>query len=314
MKRAFLLFVVSALASAFLPGQDLNVNGKLTAIELEAGDHHAWACLVRSPGGLCLEWGLATEVTPGIQVTGAAATFGVPAAFQSSISFGTQETQMINLFSTNYGIGIQDWGFYQRSDRDFYWYKGGQQVSNQDGRGDGTMLMHLDGSGNLQTAGTVMPSSVQVAAGGSVVTPVLQITGGSDVAEPFQTLQQNIPKGSVLVIDDHNPGRLKLSEHAYDTRVAGVISGANGINPGISLNQRGVLEGGQNVALSGRVYVRADASHRPIKPGDLLTTSDTAGHAMKAAENRNARGAILGKAMSALPEGTGMVLVLVSLQ
>jgi hypothetical protein len=35
---------------------------------------------------------------------------------------------------------------------------------------------------------------------------------------------------------------------------------------------------------------------------------------MKAAEQMDARGAILGKAMSALKEGTGMLLVLVTLQ
>jgi hypothetical protein len=314
MKRASLLLFSLTSAAALLVGQDLNVNGKLTAIELEAGDHHASACILRSPGGLCLEWGLATEVTPGIQVTTSSATFGVPATFQSSISFGTQENQMISLYSTLYGIGIQDYGFYQRTDRDFFWYRGGQQSSHRDGQGGGVMLMHLDGSGNLQTAGAVNASGVQVATGGSVVTPVLQITGGSDVAEPFPMSQQNIPKGSVLIIDEQTPGQLKESERAYDTRVAGIVSGANGVNPGISLSQRGVLEGGQDVALTGRVYVRADASYGPIKPGDLLSTSETPGHAMKANDPTKAQGAILGKAMSALPTGTGMVLALVSLQ
>jgi hypothetical protein len=314
LKRTCLVLLLSTSAGALLHGQDLNVNGKLTAIELEAGDHHASACLSRSPGGLCLEWGVATEVTPGLHVTSATTTVGVPAIFQSSISFGTQENQMINLFNTNYGIGVQDYGFYQRSDRDFVWYKGGQQRSPQDGQGGGVMLMHLDGNGNLMTAGSVSTQGVQVSEGGSVITPVLQITGGSDLAEPFQTSQENIPKGSVLIIDEQNPGRLRVSEHAYDARVAGVVSGANGINPGISLSQRGILEGGQDVALSGRVYVRADASYGPIKPGDLLTTSDTTGHAMKATDQMKARGAILGKAMSPLPEGTGLVLVLVSLE
>ena len=108
--------------------------------------------------------------------------------------------------------------------------------------------------------------------------------------------------------------RLKRSRSAYDTRVAGIISGANGVNPGIALHQEGVLEGGQNVALSGRVYVQADATFGAIKPGDLLTTSDTPGHAMKVAEHGKAQGAILGKAMSGLKEGKGMVLVLVTLQ
>jgi hypothetical protein len=221
---------------------------------------------------------------------------------------------MINLYSGNYGIGIQDWGFYQRSDRDFFWYKGGQQRSPQDGRGDGVTLMRLDGDGNLFATGGLWAKGLQIAGGGSITTPVLQITGGSDLAEPFQTSQEDIPKGSVVIIDEENPGRIKLSEHAYDTRVAGVVSGANGISPGISLSQRGALEGGRDVALSGRVYVRADASYSPIKPGDLLTTSETPGLAMKAAEHVRAQGAILGKAMSSLAEGTGMVLVLVSLQ
>jgi hypothetical protein len=149
---------------------------------------------------------------------------------------------------------------------------------------------------------------------GTTRTCVLTITGGCDLAEPFPMDASDAPKGSVVVIDEENSGRLKLSDRAYDTRVAGIVSGANGINPGISLRQEGALEGGQNVALSGRVYVRADAAFGAIKPGDLLTTSDTPGHAMRVTEHGKAQGAILGKAMSSLDEGTGMVLVLVTLQ
>jgi hypothetical protein len=118
----------------------------------------------------------------------------------------------------------------------------------------------------------------------------------------------------VLVIDEQNPGRLKLSEEPYDTRVAGVVSGANGVSPGIQMHQEGLLEGGRNVALSGRVYVMADASNGQIKPGDLLTTSSTPGHAMKVTDHAKAQGAILGKAMTSLKNGKGGVLVLVSLQ
>jgi len=67
-------------------------------------------------------------------------------------------------------------------------------------------------------------------------------------------------------------GQLKRSARAYDTRVAGIVSGANGIKPGIALKQEGALD-----------------------------------HA-------RAQGAILGKAMSALGDGKGLVLVLVTLQ
>jgi hypothetical protein len=170
----------------------------------------------------------------------------------------------------------------------------------------------IDTAGNVGV-GTEAPLA-RLDVRGTTRTCVLTITGGCDLAEPFPMDASDAPKGSVVVIDDENPGRLKLSDRAYDTRVAGIVSGANGINPGISLQQEGVLEGGQNVALSGRVYVQADASFGAIKAGDLLTTSDTSGHAMKVADHAKAQGAILGKAMSALSEGQGMVLVLVTLQ
>jgi hypothetical protein len=149
---------------------------------------------------------------------------------------------------------------------------------------------------------------------GTTQTRVLTITGGADIAEPFPLKEEEIEKGSVVIIDDQHPGRLKRSTQAYDTRVAGIVSGANGINPGIALKQEGALDQGENVALTGRVYVQADASFGVIKPGDLLTTSDTPGHAMKVTDLGRAQGAILGKAMTALVEGKGMVLVLVTLQ
>ena len=149
--------------------------------------------------------------------------------------------------------------------------------------------------------------------GNTVKLHVLEILGGADVAEPFPVGSADVPKGAVLVIDEEHPGQLKLSDRAYDTRVAGIVSGANGVKPGLTLSQQGVLEGGQNVALSGRVYVLADAANAPIRPGDLLTTSAVSGHAMKVTDSAKAQSAIIGKAMSRLDEGKGMVLVLVTL-
>ncbi|HEY5909139.1 MAG TPA: hypothetical protein VJA21_00895 [Verrucomicrobiae bacterium] len=158
------------------------------------------------------------------------------------------------------------------------------------------------------------PTLFSVGSDGVTRVQTLTITGGADVAEPFPISSAEIPKGAVVIIDEDRPGRLKISERAYDTRVAGIVSGANGIAPGISLSQQGAMEGDRNVALSGRVYTLVDATRGPIKPGDLLTTSDTPGHAMKAADSGRAQGAILGKAMTALQKGRGFVLVLVSLQ
>lgn len=150
---------------------------------------------------------------------------------------------------------------------------------------------------------------------GTARVKIVQITGGSDVAEPFDvTDAASVPRGAVLTIDEKNPGRLKLSGRSYDTRVAGIVSGAGGVNPGLVLSQEGVMDGAVNVALSGRVYVLADATEHPIQPGDLLTTSPTPGHAMKVTDFSRAHGAVIGKAMSGLHEGLGLVLVLVNLQ
>ena len=64
----------------------------------------------------------------------------------------------------------------------------------------------------------------------------------------------------------------------------------------------------------GRVYCNVDASHSPIEIGDLLTTSPTQGHAMKADDPLKAFGAVIGKALGSIKEGLGMIPVLVALQ
>jgi len=175
------------------------------------------------------------------------------------------------------------------------------------------MSLCLNSPGGFVGIGTISPA-YPLDVNGTTRTHSIIITGGSDLAEPFKMGEAQIPKGSVVVIDKEHPGALRLSSIAYDKTVAGIVSGANGINPGIALHQEGALEGGQNIALSGRVYVQADASNGAIEPGDLLTTSSTPGRAMKVTDFSRAQGAILGKAMTVLEQGNGMVLVLVSLQ
>jgi hypothetical protein len=148
---------------------------------------------------------------------------------------------------------------------------------------------------------------------GTVAVKVLEITG-ADLAEKFPTTD-TVEPGMVVEIDPDNPGHLRKARGAYNKRVAGVVAGANGLSKGIIL---GNLEGSENhtpIAMSGRVWVYADATECAIEPGDLLTTADRPGYAMVARDKARAHGAILGKAMTRLEQGkTGMVLVLVNLQ
>ncbi|MBN1352789.1 hypothetical protein JXJ21_25595 [candidate division KSB1 bacterium] len=154
---------------------------------------------------------------------------------------------------------------------------------------------------------------------GRVITDVLEITGGSDLSEQFEVTTDysdtEPAPGMVVCIDPDAPGQLILSTKAYDPTVAGIISGAGDVAPGMLMRQAGSLAtGAYPVALTGRVYCLADASPAPIKPGDLLTTAEMPGYAMKVIDHSIAQGAILGKAMSSLKQGQGLVLVLVSLQ
>ncbi|MFQ5813763.1 MAG: hypothetical protein ACE5I2_11350, partial [Anaerolineae bacterium] len=154
---------------------------------------------------------------------------------------------------------------------------------------------------------------------GRISTHVLEITGGSDLSELFEirgARASSLPSpGMVVSIDPENPGDLIVSDKAYDRRVAGIVSGAGSIQPGMLMRQASsAADGSYPVALTGRVYCWADASNGPIEPGDLLTTSNIPGHAMKVADYAKAQGAIIGKAMTGLTGGKGLVLVLVSLQ
>ncbi len=131
------------------------------------------------------------------------------------------------------------------------------------------------------------------------------------MAEQFMVSNTVTPEpGTLMVIDAEHPGQLKPSSSAYDSKVAGIVSGAGGLQPGVTLSE----QDGVAVALAGRVYVRAEALSGAIVPGDLLTSSDMPGYAMKASDRERAQGAVIGKAMTGLESGTGLVLVLVSLQ
>jgi hypothetical protein len=119
----------------------------------------------------------------------------------------------------------------------------------------------------------------------------------------------------VVAIDEKQIGKLRLATSTYDHAVAGIISGAGGVRPGVTLTQENTVADGKHpIAMSGRVwcYVDADANG-PVVPGDLLTSSNTPGHAMKATDATRSHGTILGKAMSPLNKGKGLVLVLVNL-
>lgn len=174
------------------------------------------------------------------------------------------------------------------------------------GRGSVNDLRLMDASGNT----TVSLNGLT----GRTKTKTIEITGGADIVEGFESTEGCIEPGTVLIADPASPGMVLSSSAPYDSKVIGVVSGAGGIGAGLQLVQAGSLEGTVQVGLVGRLYVLATAANGPISIGDRLTTSSLKGHAMRVSDAGRGDGAVLGKALTELRSGEGLVLTLVNLQ
>jgi hypothetical protein len=139
------------------------------------------------------------------------------------------------------------------------------------------------------------------------------VFANADCAEDFDVAgADKVEPGTVMVLG--NEGALSESQHAYDKRVAGVISGAGDYKPGIVLDKQRTSGNRQPIALLGKVFCKVDAQFGAIEVGDLLTTSPTPGHAMKTSDPFKAFGAVIGKALHPLTHGQGLIPILIALQ
>jgi hypothetical protein len=163
----------------------------------------------------------------------------------------------------------------------------------------GTERMRITASGTVEVAGSLN-------VGGDITMPA------SDFAEDFHVVGDAVEPGTVMVLDES--GALRESSASYDRRVAGVISGAGDYRPGLILDRQRSSDGCLPLALVGKVFCKADATYGPIEVGDLLTTSSTPGHSMKASDPLKAFGAVIGKALRPLRSGAGLIPILVALQ
>ncbi len=131
-----------------------------------------------------------------------------------------------------------------------------------------------------------------------------------DLAESYPSDAQLEP-GDVVTLDEVGCG-IKLSDRPNDVKVAGVIS----TEPGIVLTAE-KADREFPVALCGQVPCKAVNENGPIQRGDLLTTSSTPGHAMKARPIKigdaeiYSPGTIIGKALEALSSSRGLINIMV---
>jgi hypothetical protein len=115
--------------------------------------------------------------------------------------------------------------------------------------------------------------------------------------------------GSVVEIDPDRSSSLRLCSSANSTAVAGVLSST----PGVTLGETGTANpASSRLALVGRVPVKASAENGAIKPGDLLVSASTPGHAMRSSEP-SIPGTIIGKSLGKLDREASMIEMLVML-
>jgi hypothetical protein len=148
---------------------------------------------------------------------------------------------------------------------------------------------------------------------GSVYVKGDVVLSNADCAEDFRVSgAKSVEPGTVMVLDGE--GAVSESAASYDKRVAGVVSGAGTYKPGLILDRQAGEPGRVPLALMGKVYCKVDAQYGPVSVGDLLTTSPTPGHAMKAKDTDKAFGAVIGKALRPITAGQGLIPILIALQ
>jgi hypothetical protein len=124
------------------------------------------------------------------------------------------------------------------------------------------------------------------------------IGGGADVAESFAIEGDHADHepGDVLAISTESDGHLVKSTESYSTLIAGV----HATKPGVLLTDLGIeadLSGQVPLGVVGVIPTKVCLEGGPIHRGDLLVSSSTPGHAMKADPSRLGFGMIIGKAL-----------------
>ncbi|MFW6069504.1 MAG: hypothetical protein ACOC9X_00545 [bacterium] len=192
-----------------------------------------------------------------------------------------------------YGFSEHGAGVYGEADDEFAW--GG----------------YFDG--NVRIDGTLVVSDSLFAndKSGYVVDVALH-----DGDEPLQQGDVVVVSGVADPVVGEIPAPLvRKADEAESSGVIGVVDrGYDVDDPVRGQTGEGSIEPGEYVTivtLGAFKAIRVDASYGAIAPGDLLVSSPTPGHAMRADDP--AVGTVVGKALDVLEEGQGVVAVMVTL-
>lgn len=183
-------------------------------------------------------------------------------------------------------------------------------------RGFGNLLKASTFSSDGSNTRFVVDNTGNVSADGTIS------GGGADIAESFDVEGDaaRYEPGDVLVISTTHDRTVTTSSSPRSTRVVGVYA----TKPGVLLRTHGAGEvpaGEVPMGVMGVLPTKVTAENGAIQRGDLLVTSSTPGHAMKAQPRMvkgiavYPHGALLGKALEPFDgPGTGTIQVMVNVK
>ncbi len=177
--------------------------------------------------------------------------------------------------------------------------------------GTGTLLKQYDDNASLSGEGKgLLVMGCSEFNGRTVFNPDKNsgdFPGG--IVEYFEVDEaEYITPGDILAVSESGNSILSRSRAKYNPAVIGVVSG----NPLITINNSGKEEKVYPVALAGKVLCRIDARNNPVKPGDLIVSSDTPGCGMCGKiDSFDKTGTVIGKALSGLSDGIDLIPVFI---
>ncbi len=160
------------------------------------------------------------------------------------LHFGAQTRQMLNLWSTSYGFGVQSSTLYSRSNADFAWFRKGTHSDNRGEPGAGGVLaMKLDNSSNLTINGSLTANGSAILNGGKL--ELREADGGTDTDIMQITRQRNS--------SDHNDLRLIIGDNntGDDRLVVGPIYTGDG-----QFKEQFVVANNGNTTIAGSLIVK----------------------------------------------------------
>jgi hypothetical protein len=190
-------------------------------------------------------------------------------------------------------------------------------TTNSNGLINGGVVVNANG-GNLYLGMTNGTHKFRVSTTGVAYADGGFVASGADFAESVAVRgERSLYKpGDLLEITSGAYRTLALSQSPYSTKIAGIYS----TKPGLLGTPYFISEGQEKtnaevpLAIVGIVPCNVTAENGAIQEGDLLVASSRPGFAMKGTDRARMLGAVVGKALEPLTEGTGSIQVLVTLQ